>query len=160
MYLVARYYAKNLPINVTLEDKSMYHFPSPKFLPSPIVDRLWRLLCTNTKVYSEFCNAAFGALLDRNVNMSPALDEYNGTLNIYEAEFGEEPHVVWPPYGTKQALEKGFGAFLYMKVSDFLDFHRHFERRYSNFTDFENIQEVYDRETEILRASCRTGIAK
>lgn len=87
--------------------------------------------------------------------MTPSLEEYNATLSIYETEFGEEPHVVWPPYGTKQALEKGFGAFLYMKVSDFLEFHRHFERRYSNFEDYESIQEVYDRETEILRASCR-----
>ena len=79
----------------------MYHFPSPKLLPSPIVDRLWRLLCSNTKVYQAFCNTAFGAVLDRHLTLSPSLEEYNATLAIYETEFGEEPHVVWPPYGTK-----------------------------------------------------------
>ena len=60
----------------TREDIQLMHYPPPRLIASPMIDRMWRLLCSNTKLYRKFCLNSFGALLDRDVLQSPPIEYY------------------------------------------------------------------------------------
>lgn len=99
-----------------------------KLNPSPIVDRLWRMLIINTRLYEEFCIRNFGGVLDRDSGKLGNIDGYNSTLTKMRESFTYFDREVWPPYTRNAELQDAFDGFLWMVLQDFLDFHLSFKK--------------------------------
>lgn len=65
-------------------------------IASPILDRIWRLLLSNTKLYREFCDETLGGFLDRNLYINNKIDTYSTSLTCYQKQFGDASPLVWP----------------------------------------------------------------
>lgn len=50
-YLMYKFYTRHQLIRKTKEDPALSYFPQPMMLPPPVLDRMWRLLCSNTRLY-------------------------------------------------------------------------------------------------------------
>ena len=152
LFIAYKNYMAYKQIRASKEDPAIRHFPHPKMLPSPIVDRMWRLLCTNTRLYQKFCNHNFGAVLDRHVADVPQLDRYEATQKAYYSHFGNFSKTLWPSFSSSAALANAYQGFVWMPASRFISFHQEFERKYNNLSEAQ-AQEVYGQELTRLRAS-------
>ena len=74
-------------------------------MASPVVDRIWRLLISNTQVYINFCHRVFGGVLHRSTANPPDVKGYHHTLQLYAEDF-DQNNVDWPPFGTVQSLQQ------------------------------------------------------
>ena len=119
--------------------------------PSPVIDRLWRHLISNSTVYERFCDYIFGHTLSRSSQQLYNIEDYKHTIELLEEEFEEADVLLWPPYSQLKALEASHHGFLYLQVSEFIYFHEQFARDFKDFEDYEQIQTVYAQEMNKLR---------
>lgn len=68
--------------------------------PSPMVDRLWRLLISNFKAYDDFCTKIFQKFYHRKTDKIAVFDNYKATVELYSHYFGVPDVMTWPPYSS------------------------------------------------------------
>jgi hypothetical protein len=84
--------------------------------PSPLIDRLWHTHINDTRAYlDEFCGKVIGRVIHHSPGRAKVADDptYQRTLDLYAAEFGDEPtHKVWPrPDWLKGETKRGLALF-------------------------------------------------
>lgn len=83
----------------------------------------------------KFCDLVFEGHFPRATEIEVNLKDYHYTISLYEDEF--EPNLVdWPPYGSVASYQASMNGFIYMKSSEFIDFHNYFSPQYRGFQDF------------------------
>lgn len=107
-----------------------------------MIDRIWRILISNSIVYRKFCNHVFGGFMHRETVVKPNIKNYHRTLEMYDEDFLQN-NVEWPPYGSEESLSQSNNGFLYIRSAQFIDFHNEFSARYRGFSDYDNLQKVY-----------------
>ena len=130
--------AENAP-RQAVEDRSgnTMVVPLTQLLPSPIIDRLWRGLIVNTRVYEKFCQRMFGGVLERDGTKMSSVKDYAHTKRRLQDEFSTYDHIIWPNFESDQKLQESFDGFLWILLYDFMQFHVGFKRdltkSYSSF---------------------------
>jgi len=71
--------------------------------PSKMIDEIWHNHILDTMAYMETCEKLFGKYLHHNPGFSSSVEEekvfdnqYDSTLKLYKAQFGEPPVYFWP----------------------------------------------------------------
>lgn len=65
--------------------------------------------------------------------------------------------MVWPSYEHETHLQQGFSGFIFMKASQFIEFHQYFEKKYSA-PDVAHETGIESRELSQLRGSLRVDV--
>lgn len=130
LFIVAQQCKAEMNVRAAPEDVSgrMKLVTPTKLNPSPIVDRLWRMLIINTRLYEEFCIRNFGGVLDRDSSKLSSIDGYNSTLTKLRESFTYFDKEVWPPYTRSGELQDANDGFLWIVLQDFLNFHLDFKK--------------------------------
>lgn len=102
--------------------------PRDRPAPSPIIDRLWRLLISSSKLYHNLYKELFGKELIRSTRSVLSFQGYNETRKKLMFYFGKVHDTVWPDYETEELYKLAHHGFLRLKVPDFFTFHEYFNR--------------------------------
>lgn len=109
-------------LGLSMKDEQKEEFKE-KMAPSPIIDRLWRLLLTSSLMYQDFCKSLFNKELIRSSRHVLSLVNYDATRNKLVEYFGELNETVWPRYETETKFKQAHKGFVRLKVADFFAFH-------------------------------------
>ena len=89
-------------------------------MPSPIVDRFWRVVISNTNGYRKLNMRLFKKnFLHRESRDMCKIENYNKTLNFYKEYFMQPDSFLWPPYGSSDSLLHGHHGYLWLRVKEF-----------------------------------------
>ena len=100
-----------------------------ELVPSPIIDRFWRIIIAHTQGYRKLNERVFRKFsLQRDSRDLLKIDNYNKTLALYKDFFGQADPFLWPPYGSSDSLNHGHHGYLFLPVTAFNRFHEKFVR--------------------------------
>lgn len=112
--------------------------------PSPLVDRIWRLVISNTQTYARFCNKFLKRqFLHRESKNMLQLTKYDKTLEFYDYYFGRPNLAYWPPFSNVESLRHAHQGFLLLSVEGFVDLHEQFERDMKMSKNVEGVHKRY-----------------